>query len=69
MVLNIVKNNLSTSDIVTYVKNIFATSKVEVQKEYSISVDIAVTGKNVLHSLAGLKALECYFKDYDIRVY
>jgi hypothetical protein len=69
MVLNIVKKNLSTSDIVTYVKNIFATSKVEVQKEYSISVDIAVTGKNVLHSLEGLKELECYFKDYDIRVY
>lgn len=69
MVLNIVKNNLSTSDIVTYVKNIFATSKVDVQKEYSISVDITVTGKDVLHSLEGLKDLECYFKDYDIRVY
>ena len=65
MVLNIVKNNLNTSDIVTYVKNIFATSKVEVQKEYSISVDIAVTGKDVLHSLEGLKELECYFKDYE----
>ena len=31
--------------------------------------DIEVTGKNELHSLEGLKELEYYFKDYDIRIW
>ncbi len=69
MVLNIVKNNLRVSDIANYVKRVFDTSEVDVQKEHSTSVDISVTGKNVLHSLEGLKELEYYFKDYDVRIY
>ena len=69
MVLNIVKNNLSTSDIAEYVKRIFDTSEVDVQKEHSASVDISVTGKDVLHSLEGLNELEYYFRDYDVRIY
>lgn len=69
MVLNIVKNNLSASDIVTYVKNTFDNSEVNLKTDHGISVDIAVTGKNALHSLEGLKELEYYFKDYDIRIY
>ena len=68
MVLNIVKNKLSASDIVNCVKKVFDGSEVEIQKEYCVSVDISVTGKNVLHSLEGLKELEYYFKDYDIRI-
>ena len=32
-------------------------------------IDIEVTGKNKLHSLEGLKELEYYFKDYDIRIW
>lgn len=69
MVLNIVKNNLSASDIVTYVKNTFDTSEVNLKTYHGISVDIIVTGKNTLHSLEGVRELEYYFKDYDIRIY
>ena len=69
MELNLVKNKPSASDIVDYVKKDFDSSEVEIQKEYCVSVDISVTGKNVLHSLEGLKELEYYFKDYDVRVY
>lgn len=68
MVLNIVKNKLSASDIADYVKKVFENSEVEIQKEYCVSVDISVTEKNVLHSLEGLKELEYYFKDYDVRI-
>lgn len=68
MVLNIVKNKLSASDIVDYVKKVFDSSEVEIQKEHCVSVDISVTGKNALHSLEGLKELEYYFKDYDVRI-
>lgn len=68
MVLNIVKNKLSTSDIADCVKKVFENSEVEIQKEYCVSVDISVTSKNVLHSLEGLKELEYYFKDYDVRI-
>lgn len=69
MVLNITKNNLSVSDIADYVKRVFDSSEVNVQKDYGISVDISVTGKDALHSLEGLKELEYYFKDYDVRIY
>lgn len=69
MVLNIVKNKLSASDVADYVKKVFDSSEVEIQKECCVSVDISVTGKNVLHSLEGLKELEYYFRDYDVRIY
>lgn len=36
MVLNIVKNKLSASDVADYVKKVFDSSEVEIQKEYCI---------------------------------
>ena len=42
---------------------------VNIKDENAVSVDIEVTGKNELHSLEGLKELEYYFKDYDIRIW
>ena len=68
MVLNIVKNNLSISHIVEYIERIFDGSEVVAQKDYGISVDISITAKNHLYSLEGLKELEYYFKDYDVRI-
>mgnify|MGYP003446719463 CR=1 FL=1 len=59
MVLNIVKNDLPASCIAEYVRCVFDNAK----------VNIKVTGKNELHSLEGLKELEYYFKDYDIRIW
>lgn len=69
MILNIVKNKLDTSCIANYVKNVFDKSEVNIKKDYSISIDIEVTGENELYSLEGLKELEYYFKDYDIRIW
>lgn len=37
--------------------------------DYEISVDIEVVGEGGLHSLEGLKELEYYFRDYDIRIW
>ena len=62
MVLNIVKNKLSASDITDYVKKVFESSEVEIQKEYCVSVDISVTEKNVLHSLEGAKRTGILFQ-------
>lgn len=69
MILNIVKNNQGVSNIEGRVKEAFGNSEVSVKKDYGISVDIAVTGENGLHSLEGLKELESYFNDYDIRIW
>lgn len=69
MILNIVKNNQGVSNIEGRVKEVFGNSEVSVKKDYGISVDIAVTGENGLHSLEGLKELESYFNDYDIRIW
>lgn len=69
MVLNIVKNDLPASCIVEYVRCVFDNAKVNIKDENAVSVDIEVTGKNELHSLEGLKELEYYFKDYDIRIW
>lgn len=69
MILNIVKNKLDTSCIAKYVKKVFDKSEVNIKKDYSISVDIEVTGGNKLYSLEGLKELEYYFKDCDIRIW
>lgn len=69
MVLNIVKNDRNVSDITECVKNVFNSSDVSVKKDYDISVDIEVTSKNGIHTLEGLKELEYYFKDYDIRIW
>ena len=69
MVLNIVKNNLSASCIEEYVRCVFDNAKVNIKDENAVSVDIEVTGKNELHSLEGLKELEYYFKDCDIRIW
>jgi len=48
---------------------VFDNAKVNIKDENAVSVDIEVTGKNELHSLEGLKELEYYFKDYDIRIW
>lgn len=69
MILNIVKNNTDASCLAEYVKNVFNTSKVNIKKDYGISVDIEVTGENEIYSLGGLKELEYYIKDYDIRIW
>lgn len=69
MTLNIVKNNLDSSYIAEYMKEVFDTSEVNIKKDYGISVDIEVTGENKLFSLEGLKELECYMNDYDIRIW
>ena len=69
MVLNIVKNGLSATCIEEYVRCVFDNAKVDIKDENAVSVDIEVTGKNELHSLEGLKELEYYFKDYDIRIW
>lgn len=69
MVLNIIKNGLSVSDVTENVKNVFSNSEIKIQKDYGISVDIEVITKDGLHSLEGLKELESYFNDYDIRIW
>ena len=69
MVLNIVKNNLPASCIEEYVRCVFDNAKENIKDENAVSVDIEVTGKNELHSLEGLKELEYYFKDCDIRIW
>lgn len=69
MVLNIVKNNLSSSCITECVREIFDKSEVSPQKDYGISIDVEVKSEHGLHSLEGLKELECYFKDFDIRIW
>lgn len=69
MVLNIVKNNLSSSCITECVREIFDKSEVSPKKDYGISVDVEVKNEHGLHSLEGLKELECYFKDFDIRIW
>lgn len=69
MILNIVKNNTDASCLAEYVKNVFNTSEVNIKKDYGISVDIEVTGENEIYSLEGLKELEYYIKDYDIRIW
>lgn len=47
----------------------FNSSKVNIKTDYEISVDIEVIGEGGLHSLEGIKELEYYFRDYDIRVW
>ena len=65
----IVKNGLPASCIEEYVRCVFDNAKVDIKDENAVSVDIEVTGKNKLHSLEGLKELEYYFKEYDIRIW
>ena len=69
MVLNIVKNGTDSSSILECVKKTFNSSKVYIKTDYEISVDIEVVGEGGLHSLEGIKELEYYFRDYDIRVW
>ena len=61
--------SIYTSCIEEYVRCVFDNAKVNIKDENAVSVDIEVTGKNELHSLEGLKELEYYFKDYDIRIW
>ena len=60
---------LPASCIAEYVRCLFDYAKVNIKDENAVSVDIEVAGKNELHSLEGLKELEYYFKDYDIRIW
>lgn len=69
MILNIVKNGTDSSSILECVRKTFNNSKVSIKTDYEISVDIEVVGESGLHSLEGLKELEDYFRDYDIRVW
>jgi hypothetical protein len=69
MVLNIVKNGADSSSILECVRKTFNNSKVSIKTDYEISVDIEVVGEGELHSLGGLKELEYYFRDYDIRIW
>lgn len=69
MVLNIVKNSMDISYIFNCIKNTFDNSKVSIKKDYGISVDIEVIDGNGIHSLEGLKELESYFKECDIRIW
>ena len=65
MILNIVKNGTDSSSILECVKKTF----INIKTDYEISVDIEVIGEGGLHSLEGIKELEYYFRDYDIRVW
>lgn len=69
MILNIVKNGTDSSSILECVRKTFNNSKVSIKTDYEIFVDIEVVGEGGLHSLEGLKELEDYFRDYDIRVW
>lgn len=69
MILNIVKNGTDSSSILECVRKTFNNSKVSIKTDYEISVDIEVVGEGGPHSLEGLKELEDYFRDYDIRVW
>lgn len=69
MILNIVKNDIDSSRILECVRRTFDSSKVNIKTDYGISVDIEVVGEGGLHSLEGIKELEYYFRDYDIRIW
>lgn len=69
MILNIVKNDTDSSSILECVRKTFNNSKVSIKTDYEVSVDIEVVGEGGLHSLEGLKELEDYFRDYDIRIW
>lgn len=69
MILNIVKNGTDSLSILECVRKTFINSKVSIKTDYKISVDIEVVGEGGLHSLEGLKELEYYFRDCDIRVW
>lgn len=69
MILNIVKNDIDSSHILECVRRTFDSSKVNIKTDYGISVDIEVVGEGGLHSLEGIKELEYYFRDYDIRIW
>lgn len=69
MVLNIVKNNLDIITIARHVKEVFTASEVCVGKDYGISVDIEVKSLTGLYSLEGLKELEFYFREDDVRIW
>ena len=69
MILNIVKNGTDSSSILECVRKTFNNSNVSIKTDYKISVDIEFVGEGGLHSLEGLKELEYYFRDYDIRVW
>jgi hypothetical protein len=69
MTINIVKNGTDSSSILECVRKTFNNSNVSIKTDYKISVDIEVVGEGGLHSLEGLKELEYYFRDCDIRVW
>lgn len=69
MVLNIVKNNLDIVTIARHVKEVFTASEVCIGKDHGISVDIEVKSLGGLHSLEGLKELEYYFREDDVRIW
>lgn len=69
MIINIVKNEADSSSILECVRKTFINSNVSIKTDYKISVDIEVVGEGGLYSLEGLKELEYYFRDCDIRVW
>lgn len=69
MLLNIIKGKRNASEVENCIQEVFMSSEITIKKDYGVSVDIEVQGDNELHSLEGLKELEYYFKDYDIRIW
>lgn len=70
MKLNIVKGRKNNDEVVAIVKNTYINSEVTIVKDYGAIIDIEVTDKNGgVHSLEGLKELENYFLDFDIRIW
>lgn len=70
MKLNIVKGRKNNDEVVDIVKNTYINSEVTIVKDYGAIIDIEVTDKNGgVHSLEGLKELENYFFDFDIRIW
>ena len=70
MKLNIVKSKKNNDEVVNIVKEVFSASEIGLTNDYGETIDIEVKDKNGgIHSLEGLKELENYFNDYNIRIW
>lgn len=70
MKLNIVKSKKNNDEVVNIVKEVFSASEIALTNDYGETIDIEVKDKNgSIHSLEGLKELENYFNDYNIRIW
>lgn len=70
MKLNIVKGKKNNDEVVNIVKEVFSSSEITLTNDYGETIDIEVKDKNGgIYSLEGLKELENYFNDYNIRIW